>query len=174
MATPKSVTIGVAVREQHVVGLDVAVDDAVAVGVGEGVHDLAQELGRLGHRQLALARELGTQRFAGDERHDVVEQVAGGRAGGEQRHDVRVLEPRGELDLALEALDVDGGAGLRRQHLDDDLPAQPGLLGKEDAAHAAAAQLPEEAVGVAEGGLEALLEVGHGPKRSMAVQTEGL
>ena len=66
------------------------------------------------------------------------------------------------------------GAGLGRQHLDDDLPAEPGLLGEEDAAHAAAAQLPEEAVGVAEGGLEALLEVGHGPKRSMAVQTEGL
>ena len=74
----------------------------------------------------------------------------------------------------LVALDVYGRAGLGRQNLDDDLPAQPGLLGKEDAAHAAAAQLPEKAVGVAEGGLEALLEVGHGPKRSMAVQTEGL
>ena len=87
---------------------------------------------------------------------------------------MRVLQPGGELDLALEPLDVDRGAELGRQHLDDDLAAEPGLLGEEDAAHAAAAQLPQDAVGVAEGGLEALLEVGHGPKRSMAVQTEGL
>ena len=73
-----------------------------------------------------------------------------------------MLQPGGELDLALEPLDVDSGAGLGRQHLDDDLPAQPGLLGQEDAAHAAAAQLLDDAVGVAEGGLEALLEIGHG------------
>ena len=36
-----------------------------------------------------------------------------------------------------------------------------GLLGEEDAAHPAAAQLPQDAVGVPEGGLETLLQL-HG------------
>src|ERR1043165_9507024 len=70
-----------------------------------------------------------------------------------------MLEPGGELDLALEALDADTGGHLRRQHLDDDLAAQAGLLGEEDPAHPAAAQLLLDAVGIAERRLEAGLEV---------------
>jgi hypothetical protein len=69
-----------------------------------------------------------------------------------------VLQPGGELDLALEALDIDGGTGLGRENLDDDLASQPGLLGQEDAAHPTAAQLLEETVTGAEGGLETVLE----------------
>ena len=66
----------VALGEQHVVRLDVAVDDAVPVGVGERVDHLAQDPHGLGDRQLALARELDPERLALDERHDVVEQIA--------------------------------------------------------------------------------------------------
>ena len=70
-----------------------------------------------------------------------------------------MLQAGGELDLALEPLDVDRGAHLGRQHLDDDLAAEPGLLGEEHAAHAAAAQLPQDAVLVADRGLKPFLEL---------------
>jgi len=70
-----------------------------------------------------------------------------------------MLEPRGELDLALEALDVDRGAHLGRQELDDDLAPEPDFLGEEDAAHAAAAQLFQDAVLVTDRGLKPLLEL---------------
>ena len=167
---------GVAIGEQDIVGLDVAVDNAVPVGEGEGVHHLAQDLGGLRHRQLAFAGEFGPEGLAADERHDIVEQVARG-GGAQERDDVRVLKSGGELDLALEALDVYGRARLRGQDLDDNLPAEPGLLGEEDTAHPAAAQLLQDAVGAAEGGLQALLEVGQlagqlhgGPARAGVVE----
>ena len=70
-----------------------------------------------------------------------------------------MLQPGRELDLALEPLDVDRGAHLGRQDLDDDLAAEPDLLGEEDAAHAAAAQLLQDAVLVADRGLKPFLEI---------------
>ena len=147
-----------ALGEQDVVGLDVAVDDAVPVGVGEGVDHLAQDAHRLDDGQLAFARELEPERLARDERHDVVEQVAG-RSGREQRNDVRVLQAGGELDLPLESLDVHRSAHLGRQELDDDLTTEPDLFGQEDAAHAAATQLLQDAVVVADRGLKPVLEI---------------
>ena len=91
-------------------------------------------------RQLAVAPEPGAQRLALDQRHGVVEQVAG-LAGGEQRDDVGMLERRGEVDLAAEPVQAQAGRELGREHLDHHLPAEAGLLGHEHAAHGAAAQL---------------------------------
>ena len=146
-----------AVGEQHVVGLDIAVDHAVAVGVGERVYHFAQDLHRFGYRELALAAQLGAERLAGDERHDVIEQVAGG-GGGEQRDDMRVLQPGSQLDLSLEALDIDAGAHVGWEDLDDDLTAEPGLLGEEDPAHPAATQFLQDAVGVTDRCLQSRFE----------------
>ena len=55
-AMPKSVTIGRPLSrvDQDVVGLDVAVDDAALVGVGERVGDVAQRAPRLVDRQRAV------------------------------------------------------------------------------------------------------------------------
>ena len=39
------------------------------------------------------------------------------------------------------------------------LAAEPDLFGEEDAAHPPAAQLPQDAVGIGEGGLETLLQL---------------
>ena len=61
-----------------------------------------------------------------------------------------MLELGGELDLAAEAVDVDAGGELGREHLDHDLPARAPFLGQEDAAHPAAAELALEAVRAAE------------------------
>ena len=62
---------------QHdVVGLDVAVHHALRVRVGQRLDDLLEQPDRLGHRQLALAREPLPQRLALDVGHDVVEAAA--------------------------------------------------------------------------------------------------
>ena len=66
----------VSAGKQHVVGLHVAVHDAVAVGVGEGVTHVPQDPHRLPHGQLALVGESRAQRLPRDVGHDVVEQVA--------------------------------------------------------------------------------------------------
>ena len=151
----------VPVREQDVGGLDVAVDDAVPVGVAQRVGHVAQDPQRLRHRQLAVPREPGLERLALDQRHGVEQQVVR-LAGGEQRHDVGMLERRGELDLAPEPVHAHGGRELRRQHLDHDLPAEARLLGDEHAAHGAAAQLALEQVAIGQGRPEAIEHVGQG------------
>ena len=57
-------------------------------------------------------------------------------------------------DLALEPFGAQPLRQIRREHLHDDLALESQLLGDEDAAHAAAAELALQAVGVAEGFLE--------------------
>ena len=63
-------------REQHVVRLDVAMRDAVRVGVGERVHDLHEDLHRVVDRQLAVPGEPVAQRLAFHVRHHIVEEPA--------------------------------------------------------------------------------------------------
>lgn len=55
------------------------------------------------------------ERLALKERHRVVGDTAH-VAGGEHRHDVGLLQRRGEPDLTAEALDAHGARGLARQH----------------------------------------------------------
>ena len=150
--------------EQHVVGLDVAVNDAVRVGVAQRVGHVAQDPHGLGHRQLAVAPEPRAERLAFDERHGVVEQVAR-LAGGEQRDDVRMLERRGQLDLAAEPVQAHAGREFRRQHLDHDLPAELRLLRHEHPAHGTAAELAAEHVAVGQRRAEAVERVGQGNAR---------
>jgi hypothetical protein len=92
-----------AARQEHVVRLDVAVDEPLLVGVRECGGHVAQHANSLAHRQLAAPLQSGPQRVALDERHAVVEQLAGS-ARSEQGHDVRVTEPRGDADFLPEAI----------------------------------------------------------------------
>jgi hypothetical protein len=115
------------------------------VCVGQRVDHLAQNADGLVHRQLALARQFDPERLAGNERHDVIQEVAVG-AGSEKRNDVGMLQAGGELNLALEPFHVDRRPHLGRQELDDDLAAEADFLGEEHPTHAAAAQLLQDAV----------------------------
>ena len=155
---------GVMIGQEHVVGLDVAVDHAVAMGIAQGVRHVAQHPERLGHRQLAIAGEPGPQRLALDQRHGVVEQATRltsiGFPRGEQRNDVGMLERGGELDLAAESVGAQRSGEIGREDLDDDLPAQGGLPGLEDPAHAAATQLALEQIAAGQGGAELIGEIG--------------
>ena len=156
---------GGAVLEQDVLRLDVAMDDALAVGVVERGGDLPREPERLVHRELPLAGQPGAQRFAGDVRHDVVEQAVG-LARVDQSEDVRVLEVGGDLDLGQEALAAEDGGELGVQDLDGDLAAVLEVLGEIDGGHAALAQLALEAVAVGQGRREAGCGAGHAPGSS--------
>ena len=62
---------GVAALEQDVLRLDVAVDDAVGVGVAQRVGDLAGDLERVVDGELLFAVEPVAEGLALDEGHDV-------------------------------------------------------------------------------------------------------
>src|SRR5688500_7038835 len=101
----------------------------------------------------SLCLEPRSQRFAVDERHREVRQAVG-FASGQERNDVRLLQPRGELDLALEAIRVYASGKLRRKHLHDH-PAVQAILGCEkNARHSAAAKLFLYGISCTEGRLE--------------------
>ena len=147
--------------QQDVLGLDVAVDHALPVGVVERRGHLGGDPDGVGDGELLLAVEPVAQRLAVDERHDV-EQVAVGLARVEQRQDVRVLEVGGELDLGQEALGADHGGELGAQHLERDAAVVADVLGEIDGRHAAGADLTVQAIAVRQGGLEPAEQFGHG------------
>jgi hypothetical protein len=153
-----------AAGEHHVVRLDVAVHDPLRVRVGERRRHLAQDPHGHRHRQLAAAGEPRPQRLPLDERHRVERQPVGG-AGGEQLHDVRMVELRRELDLPAEALEVHPLHQLRRQHLHHHPPPQRHVGGHEHPAHPPAPELPLDRVRRAERGLKLVAEGGgHGTR----------
>ena len=134
--------------EQDVLRLDVAVYDAVLVRVRERARHVAQRAHHLGHGQLARP-QARAQRFALHERHREPGEPVG-VAGREEGDDVRMLQPRGERDLALEALHRHAARQLRREHLEDHAPVERRLRGEEDARHPAAAQFAVYAVALAQ------------------------
>ena len=114
--------------------------------------------------ELLLPLERGAQRLALDVRHRVPEQIAL-LAGREERNDVRVLQLRGDLDLSAEAVAIDAGGQLRREHLHDDVSAEHAVDGDEDAAHPATGQLVIELIVGPQRILEVLSEFCHRPLR---------
>ena len=74
---PKSATRALAVLQQDVLGLDVAMDDAAPVGVVERGGDFRREADGVVDGQLLLAGEPVAQRLALDERHHVVQEAVG-------------------------------------------------------------------------------------------------
>ncbi len=65
-----------------------------------------------------------------------------------------MLEPRGELDLALEAVGADRGGQLGVQHLQGDGAVVADVADEVDGGHAAAAELALDGVAVCQRGLE--------------------
>jgi hypothetical protein len=166
---------GAAVVQQDVLGLDVAVDDAALVGVVEGGCDFLGEADGVGDGELLLAGEAVAEGLAFDVGHDVVEElgadatrsfaalrmtkVRGARV--EEGQDVGMLQVRGGLDLAEEALGADDGGEFGAEDLDGDLAVVLEVVGEVDGGHAALAELALEAVAVGQGGGEADGDVVH-------------
>ena len=144
---------GVALREQNVLGLHVAVDQPFSVGVVQRLAGLAHQAQCLGDGERALARDPLAQGLAVHVRHDVVgagRRLVGG-AGVEQGEDVGVLQPREDLDLEQEALRVLAGDDLRAQHLDRDGAVVLAVAPQVHHGHPAPAQHSVDRVAIAHG-----------------------
>src|SRR5688572_10363844 len=126
--------------------------DAMLMRVGERVRHLAYDSHRIANGKLALALEPALERFAGDERHDVVEQSFL-EAGSDYRQAARMLKMRSHLGLALDASGTSLAGDIRRQQLHDHLTVQRVVDRQEPPAHPAARELPLHGVTVGEGGL---------------------
>eukprot|EP00760_Papus_ankaliazontas_P003493 PhM_4_TR11618/c1_g1_i10/m.9588 len=92
-------------RQQHVLALDVAVQDVVAVQVHEAVQDLAHVALHRRHRQLAEALLQRRQRTAADQLLDH-DHLAAHDGSVQQRHDVVVAQLRHHLHLVQHLLDL--------------------------------------------------------------------
>ena len=142
-------------RQQHVVGLDVAVHDSALVRVREGGGDVAQDVHTLGDRH-RRARVLIMSRSDRPSTNGMVKNGTPSASPAVMHgDDVRVLQLRDELDLAMEAIEADAAGEIGREQLDHDLTIEPSLGGEKDVTHASAAELALDGVGVAECGLEA-------------------
>ncbi len=139
--------------EQDVLGLDVAVDDVVAVRVAQGVGHLPADLERLLERELPLALEPLPQRLTLDERHDVVEE-AGGFAGVVEGQDVGVAQARREANLPEKPLGAEAGGELGAENLESDRPVVLEVAGEVHHGHAARAEFPLDRVAGGEGGAQ--------------------
>jgi hypothetical protein len=63
---------------------------------------------------------------------------------------VRMLQPSGESDLALETMCRETDGKIGPQHLDHDASAKPRIAGDEHTRHRAAAELALQNIGFAE------------------------
>ena len=147
-----------ALVEQHVVRLDVAVHDVVAVRVRERVGDLARDPRGIADRQFLMAFQEVAQRRAVDAPHDDVKDFLV-PADLVDRHDVRMLEPGDGLRLAQKALGDSRGEGeVDVEDFDRDVAIQGVVAGAEDGRKAPLTQERAYCKFLSERLLQALLE----------------
>jgi hypothetical protein len=132
-------------RDEHVRGLDIAMNDALAVRGIEGVRELAAGIQDLFERKRAVLNA-PAQRLALEELHrDEVPAFVD--ADVIDRADVRMVQRRCDARFAQEPLDIlRRHAGTVGQELERDMASKPRVLGFIDDAHSARAQLPEDFV----------------------------
>lgn len=132
------VCAGLAAGQHDVTGLEVAMDDVLAVGLVERFADLDRHAVDVGQRQRP-ARQPLRERFALDVLHDGVRRALV-IADIVQGADVGVVEGGDGAGLALEALQGFGTAAeALREDLDGHNAIEPGVAGPVDLAHAAGA-----------------------------------
>ena len=133
--------VGVAVPgdDVHVLGLHVAVHDALAVGVPHGGGDLRGEVKRPPQRQGSFLAQQRGEAAPLEELHDQVKAlIVGELAKEEDAHEVGVLERRGDARFAVEtAHRVRVLRQLRMEDLDGHVAAEGRLRRPVDRAHAA-------------------------------------
>ena len=148
--------------KQHVLRLEVAVDDVVAVRVVEGARDRRRYADGFVDRKLLLAIEPLSKRLAFDEGHDVEERSARRLSGVEEREDILVLEVRGDADLGEEALDAHHRGEVGVQDLERDVSVVFEVAREIDGRHAPGADLALDDVAIGERTNELVTQLRHG------------
>ena len=138
--------------DQDVLGLDVAVDDAVAVGMVQGCQHLEGDLGHLGRLQPAVLQQHRPEVRPPDELHDHEIRAVGG-APVVHVDDVGVVQHGGGPGLPAEAIDEAPVAGeLLMQHLEGHFSRQHSVVSAVDLTHAAGGDAGDDLVSAVDGG----------------------
>ena len=124
------------------------------------------------HRELPLAADPVAEALALDEGHGEP-QPAGGLARVQHGEDVRVLQPGGEADLALEALRPQRGGQLGVEHLERHRPVVPEVVGEVDDGHAPAAELALDRVAIPQSRAEIRQRIRHDVLPSTSFRNRG-
>jgi hypothetical protein len=106
-----------AVRQQDILGLDIAVNYAVSVGVIQSQRDFTRDAYGLPYWELLFPLEPISQTFALHIRHRIPEEACG-FTGIEHRKEMGMLQTRGKFDLSQEALGTYGGCQIGAEHLE--------------------------------------------------------
>ena len=160
---PRHAEVGddrVALLDQDVLGLDVAVHDPLPVRVVEGVGRLAREPERACQGKPAVASEMVAKGAALDIRGDIVEKAVR-LARVVERQQMRMVQPGHDPDLAQEALGAEHLGESRLQDLERDDAVVPQVAGEIDHGHAAVADLTIDGVPARERGPEAVDQIQH-------------
>ena len=146
-ATPKSSTFGCPVSSTRMLaGLEVAVDDALVVGVLHRVAHPRQQPSRAAVTSRPLAAGVLVQRQAADELHGEERLAVVGQPGLVDLGDAGVVQPAQDLRLLGEALQQGGRDEAGADHLQGDGAARVVLLRLVDGPHAALAEQAHNAV----------------------------
>ena len=154
-------------RQQDVVRLDVAMNDAGGVRVGQHIRHFSKNSNGVGNGQRPLTTKPAAERLAIDERHHVERQAVGG-AGIKERQNVRVPKMRGRPDLGDEAVYADDRRQIAVQHFDGDIALVPDVVREIDGCHSANPELSLDTVLGEKGRCERRGDVRHAailPKR---------
>jgi len=163
---------GAVAREEDVLRLDVPMDDAVLVGVVQRAGGLPADLEGHIHGKLPLAANPVAEALALDEGHGEP-QPAGDLARVQHGEDVRVLQPGGEADLALESLRPQRRGQLGVEHLERHRPVVPKVLGQVNDGHAPAAELALDLVAIPQSRAEVHQGIRHEVPPSTSCRNRG-
>ena len=150
---------GVAVHEQDVTGLDVAVYDAAPVRQVERPRDLASYSCSFIYGKAMLLAQTIAERRTFHERHDVVERPLD-FSGVVDRQDVGVLQPRDDADLAQKALGAEENAELGAENFDGYGAVVANVVGEVDVRHPSPTDLPLNDIAVSDRVLKAVEKIG--------------
>ena len=125
-------------RQQNILWLHVAMDDALLVRKPQCTRYLDGDANGVVHRKLSLPIDAIAQRLAFHKWHDVV-HLPIHDPGIEHAEDVRMLQPGRDLDFTLEAVGTNGCGHLRQDHLDGDFAIVFQIVGEIHRRHSAAA-----------------------------------